>query len=136
MLAIVNMEREPKHFLACITCGRVVMRIQTHEKMKKKKKKNTIMASSVSSENRLMVTLCHACDTTDKIRSAFDHEGVVLHINKRMIETWYVYLALTKLVGGSIRVNDYGNGTVQLIKRGEFIHTANDTYELTTIKNK
>jgi hypothetical protein len=123
--AIVNMDLESKQFLACITCGRVVMRIQTHTK----KKKNTLMASS---EYRLMVTLCHACDTADKIRGAFDHEGVILHINKRMVETWYVYLALTKLVGGSIRVNDYGNGTVQLINRSEFIHTAND--ELTTIK--
>jgi hypothetical protein len=88
-----------------------------------------------SSEYRLMVTLCHTCDTTDKIvRGAFEHEGVMLHINKRMIETWYVYLALTKLVSGSIRVNDYGNGTVQLINRSEFIPTANDTDELTTIK--
>jgi hypothetical protein len=37
-------------------------------------------------------------------------------------------------VGGSIKVNDYGNGTVQLINRGEFIHTADETYDLTTIK--
>ena len=31
-------------------------------------------------------------------------------------------------------VDDYGNGTIQLLNRGEFIHTANVTYELTTIK--
>jgi hypothetical protein len=42
--AIVNMDLESKDFLACITCGRVVMRMQTHTK--KKKKKNTLMASS------------------------------------------------------------------------------------------
>lgn len=90
-------------------------------------------ASSDSSENQLMVTLCHACDKMDKIRDEFDHEGVVLHINKRMIETWDVYTALTKLVSGSITVDDRGNGTVQLINRGEFIHTTNDTYKLTTI---
>jgi hypothetical protein len=45
-----------------------------------------------------------------------------------------VYLALTKLVAGSIRVDDYSNGTVQLINRSEFIHTANDMYELTIIQ--
>jgi hypothetical protein len=59
---------------------------------------------------------------------------MIMHINRRMIETWYVYMALTKLVGESIEVDDYGNGTIQLINRGEFIRTANDTYELTTIK--
>jgi hypothetical protein len=61
-------------------------------------------------------------------------KGMIMHINRRMIETWYVYMALTKLVGESIEVDDYGNGTIQLINRGEFIRTANDTYELTTIK--
>jgi hypothetical protein len=75
-----------------------------------------------------MITMCRTSDETDKIRnmSAFDDKG--------MIETWYVCMALTKLVGESIKVDDYGNGTIQLINRGEFIHTANYTYELTTIK--
>lgn len=44
-----------------------------------------------------------------------------------------MYIALTKLVSGSIKVDDRGNGTVQLINRGKFIHTTNDTYKLTTI---
>jgi hypothetical protein len=100
-----------------------LLEIQTH--MRKKKKKNTPMGSDESSEHELMVTLCHVCDPKDKIRSAFESEGVLFHINKRMIETWYVYLALTRLVSGSILVKDHGNGTVQLINRGEFMHTEN-----------
>ncbi|KAL9634442.1 MAG: hypothetical protein Q9164_004088 [Protoblastenia rupestris] len=130
------MEIESQHFLACITCGRVVMWMQIHENIpeKRKKKINTKTASSDSGGNWLMVTLCHACDRTDQIRDAFSHEGVILHINKRMIETWYVYLALTRLVDGSIRMNDDGNGTVQLVNRGKFIHNTNATYELKTIK--
>src|SRR4051794_17876388 len=34
----------------------------------------------------------------DKIRGAFNHEGVILRINKRMIETWYA--------GRSIRMDE------------------------------
>lgn len=80
-----------------------------------------------------MVTLYYTYDSTDKIKGAFDYEGLVVNINKRIIETWYVYLTLTKLVNGSIRVKNYSNGIIQLIKKGEFIYLKNDTYELTII---
>ena len=130
----MNMDLDTKHFLACIECGKVVMGKQTHtkNKNKKEKEKSKLMASSDSGEYRLMVTLCHTCDPMDKIRGAVDLEGVMLHINKRMIKTWCVYLAL--IVGGSIKMDEYGDGKVQVINRGEFVHSANNTYELTTIK--
>jgi hypothetical protein len=34
----------------------------------------------------------------DNIRnmSVFDDKGMIMHINRRMIETWYVYMALMK----------------------------------------
>ena len=107
MAAMMNTESESQHFLACITYGKVVMRMYTYTK----KNRDTLMASS---KYRLMVTMCRTCDETDKIRkmNAFDDKGMIMHINRRMIETWYVYMALTKLVGESIKVNDYGNGTI------------------------
>ena len=69
-----------------------------------------------------MITLCHMCDPTDKIRGTFFDEGLVININKRMTETWYVYAALTKSVNGGIRVEERV-GKVRLVNRGEFIHT-------------
>jgi len=131
MAATMNMDLEATQFLACIECGKVVMRKQTH--IMKKKKKDTLMGSSDSNEHELMVTVYYACDQTDKIRGAFDHKGLIFNINKRMIETWYVYLTLRKLVNKIIRVKNYGNGTVQLINKGKFIHNGNNMYELTTI---
>ena len=41
----------------------------------------------VSSKYRVMVKLCHTCDTTDKMSAAFDYKGVKMHINKRMLGT-------------------------------------------------
>ena len=128
----MNMDLETKEFLACIECGKVVMRMQIHNNNKNKNKR-TQLGSIDRSNHELMITLCHMCDPTDKIRGTFDDEGLVIKINKRMIETWYVYAALTKLVNGAIRVEDRV-GKVQLVNRGEFIHTGKDTYELMTIE--
>jgi hypothetical protein len=62
--------------------------MRTHSRKKNKKKKNTLMASNHSGTYQLMVTLCHTCEPTDKIRGALGHEGAMLHIKKRMIVTW------------------------------------------------
>jgi len=107
MAAMRNTESDSKQFLARIAYGKVVMRMYTYTK----KNRDTLMASS---KYRLMVTMCRTCDETDKIRnvSAFDDKGMIMHINRRMIETWYVYMALKKLVGESIKVDDYGNCTI------------------------
>jgi hypothetical protein len=119
MAADMNTKPEPKEFLACVVCGEVVMRIHTYKK--KKKEKNTPVASS---KHRLNVTLGRL----------HDDEGMIMHINMRMIESWYVYTALTRLVGETIEVYERGNDTIKLINRDEFIHTGRETYELTIIE--
>ena len=128
------MDLETKEFLACIECGKAVMRMQAHNNKKPKKNKNILLGSSDHCNHELMITRCHMCDPMDKIRGTIDDEGLVMNIQKRMIETWYVYVALEKLVEGSVRVKDGGFGKVQLMKRGEFIYTGNDTYELMTVE--
>jgi hypothetical protein len=50
---------------------------------------------------RMRVTYCGKCDRTDMIKksSGFDAQGVVLFINRRMIETWYVVQGSDKVRG-------------------------------------
>lgn len=84
----------------------------------------------------MRVTLCRWCDGTNIIRdsSTFSNQGVVMSVNRRMIETWYVYTALTKLVDGGLEVVDNDDkAVISLIDRDEFIHIDADNYELTTI---
>jgi hypothetical protein len=97
----MNTDQESKHFLACVECGGVVMGTLVPTK----KKKST---SKSGSKARLKVTYCGKCDMTDMIKkpSTFDDQGVRLSINRRMIETWYVYRALTKYAEGGIAVDD------------------------------
>jgi hypothetical protein len=100
------------------------------------KKKKSISKSS--SKARLKLTYCGKCDMTDMIKKpdTFDDQGVRLSINRRMIETWYVYRALMKYFGGNIGLNDDNDtptSTIRLINRDEFIHPRNGIYELTTI---
>jgi hypothetical protein len=73
MAADMNTKPEPKEFLACVVCGEVVMRMHMYKKKKKKKKKTPV----ASSKHRLNVTLGRA----------HDDEGMIMHINKRMIES-------------------------------------------------
>lgn len=81
MATDINIKLESKEFLACIECRKVVMRMQTYIK----KKKNTLMASF---NHCLSVTLCYLCDKVNNIRnsSAWDNKGMVMHINRCMIE--------------------------------------------------
>jgi hypothetical protein len=127
----MNADQESKHFLACIECGDVVMGTLVPSKKKKS-------ISKSSSKARLKVTYCGKCDTTDMIKKSttFADQGVRLSINRRMIETWYVYSALMKYVGGGVEVdddNDIPTSTIRLVNKDEFIHPRNGTYELTTI---
>ena len=59
---------------------------------------------------------------------------MVVHINRRKIESWHVYTALTRLVGKSIEVNVNGDATIRLTNRDEFIESATDAFKLTTVQ--
>jgi hypothetical protein len=130
----MSTDSEPKQFLACITCGNVVMRTPMEQKK-----------STSDNKHQLRVTLCRGCDGTIKIRkSGPGSKGVVMSINKRMVETWYVYTALTKLVDGDVDiVCEHNESGVSLINRDDFINPetyygygAKPTtinYELTTV---
>lgn len=72
---------------------------------------------------RSKVSYCRKCDGTDmtKVSGTFHDQGVAMSINRRMIETWYVYKALTKLVEAGIDVDDdHDTSTIRLIKQGRF----------------
>ena len=99
-------------------------------KVPAKKKKSTSGGG-----HRLMVTLCRKHDSTDIMRNRGAHSdsSVDIIVNRRMIETWYVYKALSKFVDGVIEVYEVAGENVRLINRDEFIHTKGDSYELTTI---
>lgn len=60
-----------------------------------------------------------------------------MSINRRMIEIWYVYRVLTKLVEEGIDVdgnnNDISTSTIKLINRDEFIFPEREIYKLATI---
>ena len=75
----MNTYSESKQFVACITCGGVVMRIQAP--MKKKKKFTS------DNKHRLSLTLCRTHDSEDKIkkRSAWDNSGVDVFVNRHML---------------------------------------------------
>jgi hypothetical protein len=129
--ASVNIDQESKHFLACVECGLAVMGTLAPSWKKK-------LISTSRSKARLKLTYCGKCDMTDMIKKpdTFDDSGVRLSINRRMIETWYVYRALMKYVGGNVELNednDTPTTTIRLINKDEFIHPRNGIYELTTI---
>ena len=120
----MNLDQESKHFLACVECSDVVM--------------GTLVTSNSGSKPQLKVTYCGKHAVTNSLRSSspFLGPGVGLSINRRMIETWYVYRALVKYVGGDIEVGDNleNSSTIRLVNKDDFIHPKNVTYELTTIK--
>ncbi len=100
------------------------------------KKKKSI--SKNDSKALLKVTYCGKCDRADMIKKSctFDDQGVSLSINRRMIETWYVYRALIKYVGEGIEVDDDSDtsaSTISLVNKDEFNHPRNGTYKLTTV---
>ena len=104
------------------------MRMQAPTKKKKK--------STDHDKHRLRLTMCRTHDSEDKIRnqSACVETGVDVFVNRRMISTWYVYKALTKLVDGAIELDEgHGENIIRLINRDEFIHSKDGIYELTTI---
>jgi hypothetical protein len=90
----MNTDQELKNFLACLECGGVAIGTLVPYKKKKSMSKN-------GSKARLKVKYCGKCDRTDMIKksSTLDDQGVSLSINRRMIETWYVYRALMMYVG-------------------------------------
>ena len=111
-----------------MTCGKVVMRVKVPMRTKKK--------SVGVAKHLLRITLCRRCDHTNMLKNSntFDTDGVTLLINRRIVETWYVYTALKKLVDGDIEVvTNEDKSVIRLINRHEFIHTDADNYELTTI---
>ena len=57
-----------------------------------------------------------------------------MNINRSMIERWYVYTALTKLVNKSVEVNANDNNIIRLVNKDDFIHSAKNAYELTTVQ--
>jgi hypothetical protein len=122
-------ELESKQLLTCMTGGRVVLRVHVPTKMMMKK-------SISGGKHQLKATLRCRCNGTNTIRSSntFNNRGVVMSINRRMVETWYVYTALKRLVDGSIDVfENYDKAVINLVNRDEFNHTNTDNYELTTI---
>ena len=134
MATDMSLNSELKEFLACIACGNVVLRMPIQMQIfTKKKKKDTFTASS---NHRLSATFCHACDKANNVRNpnARDDYGMIMHINRRMVESWYVYTALTRLVGKSIEVNANGDDTIGLINRDEFIQSKTDAFKLTTVQ--
>ena len=69
-----------------------------------------------------------------KKSSTFHDHGVAICISRRVIETWYVYKALTKLVEASIDVDDgHDTSTIRFINRHDFIHPKSEVYGLTTV---
>jgi hypothetical protein len=57
--------------------------------------------------------------------------------NRRMVETWYVYTALTKLVDGDVDiVSEHNESRVSLINRDDFIHPDTFGYGFGAIQNK
>lgn len=127
----MNAEQEAKHFVACVECGEAVMATVVASK-----KKRSISKSG--SKYQFKVTFCgkHKMAGIIKSSSTFDDHGVRVSINRRMVETWYVYLALMKHVGGDIELeeDDENPGAIRLVNADEYIHPKYVTYELTSIK--
>ena len=132
MATDMSLNSELKEFLACIACGNVVLRMPIQMQIFTKKKDTF----TTGSNPHLSATFCHSCDKANNIRNSNvknDH-SMIVHINRRMVESWYVYTALTRLVGKSIEVNANGDDTIGLINRDEFIQSKTDAFKLTTVQ--
>ena len=131
----MNIDSEVKDFLACMSCARVVMRTMPTETQMSvnKRKKNT---STTKSSPQLKVTLCYSCDEANNIRNTkvWNDHRMTLHIDKRMIESWYIYAALTKLMDKNIDLKASENDMIRLINRDEFSHLTAGAGGLMTVQ--